>query len=216
MSIGFAGTIDRRTDVPLDEYKARVTGIKLAAFELGKSDFLPSKIVNAALNTDVVVKVPGNSLDATATLNFRNVSLEFLADPRNLGERLARQVLSAVQGFNAGLRLWKTDGGIDVAFTTDLDNQFVGNLKVALGAEFAKLQNDIRAKVDGVIAQKRKEFEGFYSQKRAELQKQVDAYQSQITEKTGVLDAKKKELQARLEKEKSGAIDNLMKGIFKK
>jgi uncharacterized protein (TIGR03545 family) len=216
MSLGFAGTIDRRKEMALDEYKAHVTGIKLAAFELGKSDFLPSKIVNASLNTDVTVTVPGSSFDAGATFDFRNMSLEFMVEPRNLGERLARQVLSAVQGFNAGLRLWKKDGNVDVAFSTDLDNQFVGNLKAALGAEFARLQNDIRGKVEGVIAEKRKEFESLFAQKRADLQKQLDGYQSLIAEKTGVVDTKKKELQGRLEKVKSGAIDNLMKGIFKK
>jgi uncharacterized protein (TIGR03545 family) len=216
MSLTFAGLIDRRKEVTRDEFKARVTGIPLSSYALGKSDFLPSKITNALLNTEVAITIPGNAFDVNAALTFRNMTLEFMAEPRNLGERLARQVLSGVQGFDAGLRLWKKENGVDLAFTTTLDDQFASGVKAALGAELEKLQGNIRLKVEGAIAGKRKEFEDLYAKKRDELRKQLDAYQSVITEKTGMLDAKKKELQTRLEQEKSSAIDNLMKGVFKK
>jgi uncharacterized protein (TIGR03545 family) len=216
MTMRIAARIDRRKDIPVDEYRAQATGIPLAAFEIGKSDFLPAKITNALLNTDVTVTVPGSQFDATASLDFRSLALEFNVEPRNLGERLARTVLSGVNGFNAGLRLWKKDAGVDVAFTTDLDEQFAGGIKAALGAELTKLQNEIRAKVEAKIADRRQEFETFYARKRDEVQKQVDVYQNLLKEKTDLLEGKKKELEARLEKEKKGALDNLMKGILKK
>ncbi len=216
LTMRIGALIDRRKDIPFDEYRARATGIPLAAFELGKSDFLPSKISHALLTTDVTVTVPGSEFDARASLGFRNLQLEFEAEPRNLGERLARTVLSGVRGFDAGLRLWKKEGGVQVAFTTDLDDQFASGIKAALGAELTKLQNDIRAKVEARIAEKRREFETFYARKRDDVQKQIDAYQGQIKEKTDLLDSKKKELEARLEKEKKGALDNLMKGILRK
>jgi uncharacterized protein (TIGR03545 family) len=216
MTMRIAALIDRRKDIPVDEYRAQATGIPLAAFELGKSDFLPAKITSALLGTNVTVTVPGSQFDATASLDFRNLRLEFNAEPRNLGERLARTVLSGVNGFDAGLRLWKKDAGVDVAFTTDLDDRFAGGIKAALGAELTKLQNEIRAKVEARIADKRREFEALYTRKRDEVQKQIDVYHNVIKEKTALLDGKKKELEARLEKEKKGALDNLMKGIFKK
>lgn len=216
MSLAFTGLIDRRKELSQDDYEAQVAGIPLSSFALGKADFLPSKITNALLNTQVAVKIPGNAFDANVALTFRNMTMEFMAEPRNLGERLARQLLSGVKGFDAGLRLWKTESGVDMAFTTNLDDQFASGVKAVLGAELEKLQNDIRAKVEGAIAGKQKEFEAFYVKKRDEVQKQLDAYQSIITEKTALIDAKKKELEARLEQAKSGAIDNLMKGLFKK
>ncbi len=215
MTMHISALIDRRKDIPFDEFSARATGIPLTAFELGKSDFLPSKITSARLAADVTVKVPGPDFDATASLDFRNLHLEFEADPRNFGERLARTVLSGVSGFTAGLRLWKKDFGIDAAFTTDLDDQFAKGIQAALGAELTKIQNEIRAKVEAKIAEKRKEFEAFYTAKRDQVQKQIDAYQNLIKEKTNLLDGKKKELEARMEKQKKGALDNLMKGILK-
>jgi uncharacterized protein (TIGR03545 family) len=216
MTMRLTALMDRRKDIPLDQYRAQATGIPLAAFEVGKSDFLPSKISSALLSTDVTVTVPGSEFDATASLDFRNLRMEFGVEPRNLGERLARTVLSGVNGFDAGLRLWKKEAGLDVAFTTNLDDQFAGGIKTALGAEFSKLQNEIRTKVEARIAEKRQEFESFYARKRDEVQKQLDVYQGVIKEKTALLDGKKKELEERLEKEKKGALDNLMKGILKK
>ncbi len=215
MTMQISALIDRRKDIPFDEFRARATGIPLSSFELGKSDFLPSKITNARLATDVTVKVPGPDFDATASLEFRTLHLEFESDARNLGERLARAVLGGVNGFDAGLRLWKKDNGVDVAFTTDLDDQFAKGIRAALGAELTKLQNEIRQKVEATIAEKRKEFEAFYASKRDQVQRQIDSYQNLIKEKTDLLDSKKKELEARLEKQKKGALDNLMKGILK-
>jgi uncharacterized protein (TIGR03545 family) len=216
MTMQVSALIDRRKEVPLDEYRAQATGIPLAAFELGKSDFLPSKISHALLNTDVAVTIPGNRFDATASLGFHQLNLEFAVEPRNLGERLARTVLQGVSAFDAGLRLWNKEEGADVAFTTDLDDQFARGIKGALGAELTRIQNEIKEKVDAKLSEKRKEFEAFYAQKRDQVQKQIDVYQNLIKEKTDLLDSKKKELEARLEKEKKGALDNLMKGIFKK
>jgi uncharacterized protein (TIGR03545 family) len=216
MTMKISALIDRRKETPLDEYRAQATGIPLAAFALGKSDFLPSKISHALLSADVAVTIPGNQFDATASLGFRQLNLEFAMEPRNLGERLARTVLQGVSRFDAGLRLWKKGAGADVAFTTDLDDQFARGIRGALGAELTRLQNEIKEKVDAKLSEKRKEFEAFYAQKRDEVQKQIAVYQNLIKEKTDLLDSKKKELEARLEKEKKGALDNLMKGILKK
>jgi uncharacterized protein (TIGR03545 family) len=216
MTMTLAALIDRRKEVPLDQYRVEAQGIPLAAFELGKSDFLPSKISDAMLHTAVTVTVPGSSFDAQASLDFRNMRLEFDAEPRNLGERLAHSILSGVKGFDAGLHLWKKDGGVDVAFTTDLDEQFAGGITTALGAELTKLQNEIRTKVEAAVAAKRQEFEALYARKRDEVQKQLEVYQTLINEKTALLENTRKELEARLEKEKKGALDNLLKGVLKK
>jgi molecular chaperone GrpE (heat shock protein) len=121
-----------------------------------------------------------------------------------------------VKGFDAGLRLWKKEGGVDVAFTTDLDEQFGRGITTALGAELTKLQNEIRAKVEAAVAAMRQEFEALYARKRDEVQKQLESYQGMINEKTALLENTRKDLQARLEKQKKGALDNLLKGVLKK
>jgi uncharacterized protein (TIGR03545 family) len=216
LTLGFSALIDRRKEEPFDEYRLRMSGVPLAAFELGKSDFLPSTITHAVLAADVAVTIPGTSFNATSEFRFRSMTLAFHAEPRNLGERLARDILAGVNGFDAGFRIWKSGGGIDVAFTTDLDNQFADGVKRVIGAEVAKLQARVRDEVERKIAAKRKEFEAFYSAKRDDVEKKLNAYQALVNEKKGMAEGKKKELETRLEQQKKGAIDNLMKGIFKK
>ena len=55
-----------------------------------------------------------------------------------------------------------------------------------------------------------------YTAKKAQVEQQRAQYQSLVTEKISLVDAKKKELEERLEKAKKGALDEAVKRIFKK
>jgi hypothetical protein len=50
----------------------------------------------------------------------------------------------------------------------------------------------------------------------ADVQKQLRAYQSLINDKLALGDAKKKELTDRLDNEKNGKVNDVLKGLFKK
>ena len=53
-------------------------------------------------------------------------------------------------------------------------------------------------------------------EKTADIQKQLGAYQSLLNDKLSLADAKKKELTDRLDKEKNGKVNDVLKGLFKK
>jgi hypothetical protein len=59
-------------------------------------------------------------------------------------------------------------------------------------------------------------FNFIYAAKKDAAEKQIEAVKAQIDQQAAALDAKKKELTDRLEKEKKGTIDNALKGILKK
>lgn len=216
LSMTVGALFDRRGDVPLDDYKATVSGLRLADFQLGQSDFLPSRISGAMLNAGLQIRVPGNEFDSKASLQFSNLRVVFDTTARNLGERLAREVLGSINGFNADVRVWNLGKGMDLALSTNLDAILASRLKEVAGAEFAKIQNELKAKVEAKVAEKRKELETIFAQKRQEAEKQVQGYESVINGYLGDIDAKKKELNDRLEKLKKGALEELGKGIFKK
>jgi uncharacterized protein (DUF342 family) len=147
----------------------------------------------------------------------------FDRSPHNDVERIARDVLSSILAFNVQLRIWNTAGGLDLAVTTDLDDQLAARTKKVMGDEVARLQNEIRAKVYQRIAEKRTEFEKFFNQKKEELLARVKAYESLVNEKIAMVDTKKKELQARVDQEKKKQSDtakkkleDAVKGLFKK
>lgn len=211
-----AALFDRRKEEPYDRYRATMTGVPLAGFAIGSPDFLPATITGATLNTGLQVEIPGRMFDARTELGFRTMSISYAAPAANIGERLAREVLDGVKGFDVDLRLWNSAEGFKMALATDLDDQFAARVKAVLGAELAKLQAELRAKVNGVIAEKRREFEAVYAAKRAEAEKKLAEYQAIVTEKIAMVDAKKKELEDRLEKEKKGKVDDAVKKLFKR
>jgi uncharacterized protein (TIGR03545 family) len=207
---------DRTKDVPYDEYTATLTGVPISGFQLGNSNFLPTKVTDARLASTVKVSVPGSQFDLRAQLTFSDLHLQFPAATGNRIESIVRDVLNDVKAFGVDLRMWTTGGGVDMALATDLDEQIASKLKAVAGAEFTKLQNDLRSKLDAKISEKRKDFDQLYTSKRTAVEQQLAAYTHLLDQQTGALDAKKKELTDKLESEKKGKLNDALKGIFKK
>lgn len=216
LSLTLGALFDRRVEVPLDEYKASVSGLRLADFRLGQSDFLPSRINGAALKAQLEIRVPGGEFDSRARMSFSNLDIVFDTVARNLGERLVRDVLSPIKGFDADVRIWNLGKGLDVALSTDLDGIIASRLKAVVGAEVNKLTQNVRARVEKEVAAKRAEVEKLFAQKRQQAEQQVQNYQTLINNYLASAEAKKKELNERLEKLKKGALEEIGKGLFKK
>jgi uncharacterized protein (TIGR03545 family) len=228
--IRFDAMFDRTKDASHDTYRASLSGMKSGDFAIGQSDFLPGKITNMTTDVAVAADVPEHGFDAKVGADFKNLSLVFDAAPRNDVERIVRSILEGVHGFHLDVRFWNTGGGLDVALATDLDDQIAARTKQVIGQEVARLEAEVRAKVDAKIAEKRKEFEKLYDDKKKEIDARIKDYQSQIDQKIAMVDAKKKELQDRVEGEKNRQvneakkkaeseakkrIDDLKKNIFK-
>jgi len=216
LSAALKATIDRRKQTPFDEYTAQVAGLRIAEMAMGSTTFLNGKITGAQLGTALTITIPGDRFEGVADLQFRQVGFSYAGEPSNVGERLVRDVLNGVTGFDMTLRGWKTNSGFDVALKTDLDEQFATRVKAVLGAELAKVEADVRARVNAMVDKKRKEFDALYASKRAQVEQQLAQYQSLVNEKVSLVDQKKKELEERLEKAKKGALDDAVKKLFKK
>ncbi len=220
----FDAFFDRRSDVPHDNYKVGLTGVPVGAMELGRSGFLPSRITEATAKAKIDVDIPGNHLNASTRVDIERMRLTFDRDVKNLVERIVRDVLTSVSAFFVDLRVWRNDrGAIDVAFATDLDDQISARARKAVGDEVARIQADIRAKVNAQIAAKRREVEALYEQKRAEALRRVGELEAQVKQKVSLVEQKKSELEQRVEQEKKKAEDavkkkagDALKGLLKK
>jgi uncharacterized protein (TIGR03545 family) len=216
LALTFGAMFDRRTEVPLDDYKVSASGMRLADFRLGQPDFLPSRITGAGLNAGLEIRVPGYGFDSKAKLHFSNLQIVFDTTARSLGERLAREVLTSIKGFDADVHVWNLGKGMDAALATDLDQQIASKLKEVAGAELTKLQNEMKAKVETRLAAKRAEAEKVFAQKRQEAESRMKDFETTISSSVASIDGKEKELNDRLEKLKKGALEQLGKELFKK
>jgi hypothetical protein len=172
---------------------------------------------------DLGVHIPGNQFDSNLKMVFAGMVLQFERPAGNDVERIARQVLEGIRGFTTDLRLWNTGGTFDLAFTTDLDDQLAARTKRVVGEELARIQNEIRSKVDRKIAEKRDELERMFRQRKEEALRRLASYERLLGEKLALVETKKKELEARVEEEKKKQTDaakkkleESMKGLFKK
>ncbi len=215
ISLSLAATFDRRKDVPLDTYEAVLKGARIGTMNFGRASFLPSKVTNIAADASINVRVPGNNFDSNAKIQFSNLNFVFESQPRNVVESIIQQVLKSVNGFNVDLRMWNVGGQFKLAFTTDLDQQLASRAKSVIGAEVAKLENDLRSKLNQVIANKQKEYEALLAQKQATVMNQLKGYDTYINDGLALVQGKQNEVlkkQQDLLKNKAG---NLLQNLLK-
>lgn len=215
-AFALTANFDRTKETPFDEYTAVLDGVPLAAFRLGNSGFLDATLSGAKMKSSVKVRVPGSLFDATSSITLGGFTVRFNGEPKNFFETIVRETLQGIDALNVDLHLWNSGGGFDVALSTDLDSRISERVQGILGAEVAKAQADLKKKFDNVIAGKRAEVEHLVTAKRAEIEKQLAAFQSLVDQKLATVEAKKTELANRLEKEKQGKVNDLLKGILKK
>jgi uncharacterized protein (TIGR03545 family) len=222
-TFSFEASLDRRGETSLDRYQVNMIGIPVGQLSLGRSEFLPTRITESMVDVNTQILVPSGRIDATTKIIFQNIHLVFDRDPRNAVERIARDVLNQIRSFFLSLRLWNTSGPMDVAFTSDLDNQIAARARKVIGDEIAKIQNDIRAKVNARIAAKRQEVTRLVDQKKGEVLARITNYENQLKQRINQVEAKKKELEKRIEEEKKKQTDaakkkaeDATKGLLKK
>lgn len=214
--INLSAFIDRRKDIPFDEYDASLTGVPVGSFSIGRSDFLPANISDGRMSASVSIKVPGSSFDSRIDFNLAGIKMNYAADPKNEIEKIVRRVLDGIKGLNVSLSLWNTSGNMDVAISTDLDEQISARVMQVLGEELTKIQNNLRAKFDDFVTKKQKEFENFYAEKKSDIENRLNINLASLNGNLEIIQQKKKELTDKLEKEKAGFIEKNLKDLFKK
>lgn len=214
--LSLTGLFDRRKDIPLDEYTARLEGVPVGEFKIGNSEFLPSSIKNGVLTSSLKISVPGDNFDSKIRFDLKNILVQFTNQPKNIAESIVHEVLKGINSMYVELRMWNTGSSFDVALATDIDGKLSKKLSEVIGREFQKLLDDLRTKFYSFIEGKKKEFEKIYAAKLEEIKKQLNGYDALFTDKTAFIEAKKKELTEKLNKEKNNFIEDKLKDIFKK
>jgi len=221
-TLSFDATFDRRKEPAVDHYKAELTGLAVHEMSFGRSDFLPSKVTSAIADASITAVVPGSHFDSNTKIIIKNMNLSFDRDPNGLVERLVHDVLASLKGFTVDLRMWRDDHKFDVAFATDLDDQLASRTRQVIGNEVAKIQNDLRNKLNAKIGEKRQEVEKLFEEKKSQVTGRLKDYENLLNDKLALVEAKKKEVEDRIDKEKKKQTDDLskkakdaLKGLFK-
>ena len=209
--LALGASFDRRKELAVDKYKAVLTGLPIKQMSLGQSNFLPTKVTNAVADASITVIVPGNQFDSNTKIVFNNLRLVFQREPSGIVERIVRDVLASIKGFNVNLHMWRNENKFDVAFATDLDDQLASRTKKVIGDEVTKIQNDLRNKLNAKIAEKRAEVEKLYNEKRDMVMNKVKEFETMVNEKLALVEAKKKEIENRIDQEKKKQTDDVTK-----
>jgi uncharacterized protein (TIGR03545 family) len=221
-TLTLGASFDRRKDIAVDKYNADLAGLPVKQMSFGRSDFLPSRIIDAVAEASINVVVPGNQFDSNTKIVIDNMKLLFDREPSGIVERIVHDVLASIKGFSIKLRMWRNEKKFDIAFETDLDDQLTSRTKQVIGAEVAKIQNDLKNKLNAKIAEKRAELEKLFNEKKDMVAGRLKEYENQVNDKLAMVEAKKKEIENRIDQEKKKQTDKVgkkakdaLKGLFK-
>jgi hypothetical protein len=187
--------------------------------QLGRADFVPSKITGAQARFQIRATVPASEFDADAQIGLTNVAVQFDREPRNTVERLVGDVLRSITDFGIKLRMWRTSGPMNVAFETDLDNLLADRTRRVIGEEVARIRQELRSRLDEKVRAKRNEVEGLLKEKREEVTSRLSSYENQIKDKLAIVENKRSELENEKKKQEDALkkkAGDALKGIFKK
>jgi len=222
-SLSLNAVFDRTKEPGVDTYEASLTGLPIKQLSFGSSNFLPSKMQEAIADAIIKVVVPGNKFDANTKLIFKNAKFIFEREPTDIFEKVAQDVMKSLNDFHVGIRIWRDEKKFDIAFTTDIDDKLALRAKQIIGAEIEKLQREVKAKLNEKIAEKRKEVEKIFNEKKDMVMNKLKDYENQFNEKLVLIENKKKELENRIEQEKKKQGEELkqkgkdiLKDVFKK
>ena len=167
--------------------------------------------------------MPGNHFNSNTDIAFNKLSLSFDRDQNSLVQQTCHDVHCVHQGIvHVNLRMWRNEDKFDVAFTTDLDDQLASRTKQVIGDEVAKIQNDLRNKLNAKIVEKRQEIEKLFAEKKDMVTSRLKDYENQMNDKYAMAEAKKNEIENRIDQEKKKQTDDVtkkakgaLKGLFK-
>jgi len=204
--------IDRRKEISKDEFNVGLYGVPVSDFSLGSSNFLPTKITHADMDTRTNLVLNGNKIDVSIQFDLKSIDLKFQAEPKNIVERLFRQVLQNVKDFNIGLHLWNTNGPFNIAINTNLDEILAQKVSDVVGQEIGRIRSDLKNKFDAVVKKQVDDFNNNYLSKLDQINKQLSDYNALLTDQLNLAEKKKQEL---LEKQKKGFLEGKLKDFLK-
>jgi uncharacterized protein (TIGR03545 family) len=196
-SIDVNGVIDHVTARTLDSASARLTGVRLPAFSLPG---IPFRVNPGAGASDLGFSLRGNQLSGRWAIHSDRVS--WLADtagrPLNQLERLVWQVVSGLNSLGVVAQVSGTVSSPRLSVSSNLDQAISRQLEAVIGAQVAKAERMVRAKVDSVAAEKVPPLKRRVAAVQAEAITRIQGEKQRVSQVEAELNAQLKRLTAGL------------------
>jgi len=215
-SLAFKGQLNYLGDQPAETFELAYFGFSLANTRLSDSPLLPEQISEGSGNIRVSLKLKGEWIESTIHFTGQKIRFEFASqkDKKNTVEKLIHETIRNTNTITFTTKISGLKDDLKLSINSNLDKILADNLKASVSREIEKAKSEIKRNIENQVEKHRAELMSLVKKREGELLDQFKGYEQQVNNELNKADAKKKEIDKRIEKEKSKLGDQL-KDLFK-
>ncbi|MFC2088239.1 TIGR03545 family protein [Calditrichota bacterium] len=215
-SLDFDGELNYLKETPNENFNLRYTGFALANTKISDSKLLPNSINKGTGRLESVFNLAGDKIDGQIKFTGQNLVFDFSkqAKPKNKFDEIILSVIKSISTVDFVAKIQGHGDNLKFSINSNLDDLFVSKLNAILGKELEAAKQKIKARIDGEVNKYREKLNSMIKEKEKLLNDEIKKYEQQVNEKKDLADKKKKEIEAKIEKEKSKQLDKV-KDVFK-
>ena len=211
------GVFDHTGEIPADTLRLSAANFAIGAIDLKQTKaYLPAKLDGSRGSVNALLALRGSQLRASLELLMNNVSFEFAESAGS--DRVAqavRSIFSPVEGFRISSLVEGPTNDLRFRISSNLDEIFAQRIRGLVQENLSRAQQELRQRIDKELAARRKQAEALLAEKQALVMNEVAKYDKMLQDQLAAVEAKKQEIEKRIEAEKKKGAGQAKKALEK-
>jgi len=212
------GVLDHTGEIPADTLRLSAANFRLGQIDLKQNkSYLPAQLDGQRGTVNAMLALRGDQLRASLELLVNQLNFAF-ADSAAPSDRIGqaiRGVFSSVPDFRFSASASGPAKDLKFHIGSNLDEIFAQRLRGVVQENLQRAQQELRQRIDKEVSAKRKEAETLLAAKQAMVMNEVNKYEKTVQDQLAAIDAKKQEIEKKIEAEKKKGEQKLKKGLEK-
>jgi len=215
------GSLDHTKDIAEEHFRIKGSGIQFGRIDLPERPYLPSRIDANHGDVSANLSLIGDILEVRLNFVARPVTFIF---PDSLVKsdaisKVTRGVFDSIHRLQLSAGVSGPVDDLKLKINSNIDKILARRIQGVIGESVKLAQAEIHKQLNALVGPKKQEALGFTQNRQNKITLEIAKHENLINDKLAVLDKKKKEIETKIEKEKTKGIDKVtkkLKDLFKK
>jgi uncharacterized protein (TIGR03545 family) len=216
VQVALSGILNYLGEQPTESFDLQYSGFSLANYQLSDSKFLPNKVKNGNGSVLTALELLGDQIRGQVSFTGKNLQFDFAkaVDTQNEIEKLIQSVINSVSNVNFLAKIEGKADDIRFSVHSNLDEILFKKMSAVVEERIAGAKQEIKDRIDNEVNKYRTDLNQLVSAQESLVIGEYKKYKSMLDNEKQQVDAKKKEIENKYEKEKS-KIEDKVKDLLK-
>ena len=210
------GFLNYLKDKPEESFNLVYSGFSLANFKLSESNLLPNEIEKGIGSLQTRLDLSGEKINGR--ISFTGNKLQFgksvQNEKQNKFEEIIQSIINNISTIDFIAKIEGEADNLRFSVNSNIDDILIKKMGAIVGEEVNKAKQEIKSKIDNEIGKHKAALDNLVTEKENLLKSEINKYEKLIDDQLQQVEGKKKEIEKKYAKEKSG-IEKKVKDIIK-